>query len=606
VNAFKSQVKTEAAKLLESRTRRFGPDAEISADDLAKIEQRARNHAIGVVRDYMYDATRNSGVDASALMHRLVPFFAPFADTMRAYSRLIYDDPSRLFNIAGMYNVPFNANTWAADPFIVDEYGNRVERGAEPEGGAFIVLGGDYKQVKGKSVATGGTVRLRASSFNTILQGDVPWLPGWGPAVQLPVNVALNSNKELALALSNSDNPAVKTLMKSLFMDGEVPVTDENTLWKTLAPSWLRRFADAKDGVAYGRNVAYLMNAKYMQAMSTGQPFNYQQAMKDAQAEATSAAYPLLVSQFGLGISGDAMVQGQFYVQKMHEFQAMAEPGPNGQPSPLEVLYGKGVTPTAVFAQQFPEAAGLSWSFTRNKTGINATVTAQSSALKNQALIEANPDLGWFILGSDNVGGEFSSTAYNQQKMAGSRTQLSNEDIVQQAQVSMGWDSFQKMMTSLSNYQVAYGLSDDMVDAAKKAIVTAVGQQNPSWFAEYNDRLNKVQDFYQKADQLAQDPRLANRQDIAMYATYRAAQKQVLDTLGLNSFAGTSQNAALARAAMAQIGSKMARENIGFQQMWERVLYNDVKPKASDGKYGLVNTADTSATNPGFSAADAG
>jgi hypothetical protein len=118
--AFQKQAKLEAQRLYDSRVARYGEDAKFTAEDFKKIEARARAHAVSTVRDYMYDATRQTGVAATATLQRMVPFFAPWADTMRAYSRLMYDDPSRLGKIAGLYNVPFNLNTHTDNPFIVD------------------------------------------------------------------------------------------------------------------------------------------------------------------------------------------------------------------------------------------------------------------------------------------------------------------------------------------------------------------------------------------------------------------------------------------------------------------------------------------------------
>jgi hypothetical protein len=584
-NAFKTQFKKEAQALVDARLAR-DPNAVITAEDIAKIQARARTHGISTVRDYMYDATKQTGVSATATLNRIVPFFAPFQDTMRAYSRLIYDDPGRLFKMAGLYNAPFNASMWTAQPFIVDEYGNALSRSErDVEGGAYVLINGSWSKNEktGRLMGKGG-LALRASSFNTILQGDVPWLPGWGPAIQLPVQAGLNTNDKLALYLSQSDNPAVQTLMRSLFADGEVPQADANALWKTAVPSWLRRFVDAKDGITYGRNVGYLMNQKYMEAQAKGVPFDQQRALQDAQAEATSAAWTQMVSQFGFGISGDAQVQGKFYVQKMHEFQALAVKPADGSASPLEQIYGT-ADPTAVFAQQFPEAKDLSWSFSRNETGINATVKAQNSALDLKGLIDQNPEYGWFILGGDNVGGDFSQTAYNQQRSdtygatQKGRKQLDPGEIAQKVRVSQGWSEFTKWTTELSNAAAAYGLSSQDVSDLKKAIVAQIGSANPDWYGEFNNRTNKVQDFYQRADLLANDPKLAQRQDIAMYATYRQAQQEVLAAAGLQSFAGTSLRAETAREVMYKIGSDMAAQNIGFQQMWERVLSNDVEPK---------------------------
>ena len=76
-----------------------------------------------------------------------------------------------------------------------------------------------------------------------------------------------------------------------------------------------------------------------------------------------------------------------------------------------------------------------------------------------------------------------------------------------------------------------------------------------------------------------------------MYSVYRDAQKEVLAAFGLNSFAGVGSKSQQAKWAMYQIGSQMARQNIGFQQMWERVLASDVEPDIKQGvSSGTANT----------------
>jgi hypothetical protein len=244
-----------------------------------------------------------------------------------------------------------------------------------------------------------------------------------------------------------------------------------------------------------------------------------------------------------------------------------------------------------MFNAKHPEAQNLTWTFSRNETGVNATVVAQSEANRLRSLIDQAPNLGWFLVGSENIGGQFSQTSYNQQvdntygpERAG-RKRLDSGEVMKQTLASYGWDQYLKFTARVEAMAAQYGFKPDAVSRVKSMYAQQLASTNPTWFEDYNTRSDKRADFFNKADLLSKDPKLANRQDIGMYVEYRNARQQVLDAVGLKSFGGTGQQSALARAALYQIGSRMATENLGFQQMWERMLSGEVEPMATDSRF---------------------
>ena len=582
VDAYTKQVKTEAGRLLAARQAKFGDDATLSAKDLATIDARSKTHAVSTVKKYMYDATHSTAFSQS--IHRWAPFYNPWFDAMRAYSKLVYDNPGRLQTLAGLWNTPGNLSQWLPTPLVVDRDGNALRTGDEPaDGQRYFVL----SSLIGGKKPFGVDLKLRQSSFNTILMGNTPWLPGWGPTVAIPMAAALNSNEDVALWLSSSDNAGVKTLMESLWPDGQVP-RDDTLLQSILPPTW-RKIADAMGGgETYWRNVQYGMNAAYIQSQQDGTPFNERQAFAQAEQAAKNAGIIASISQGVFGLSAQSDVAGQFYANQMHAIQAI----------PIEELQKQGYpSAQAAFMAKFPEAANLQWTFSRNETGINATVKAQSEAMRLRSLIEDTPDIGWMIVGAENIGGDFSQTAYNQQRedlygpTQSGRKKLDSDEVMRQTLAGAGWDQYLKFTQQVERIAAQDGYDPKVVSQLKSQFADQLGQQNPTWFADYNTREDKLTAFYNNADRIAKDPRMAGREDIGMYAEYRSAMQEVMGLMGVKSLAGTGQRSAMARAILRNVGEQLAAQNLGFQQMWERMLSKDVETRATDARFGYEFTA---------------
>ena len=110
-------------------------------------------------------------------------------------------------------------------------------------------------------------------------------------------------------------------------------------------------------------------------------------------------------------------------------------------------------------------------------------------------------------------------------------------------------------------------------------VAQQVGADNPQWWEEYNTRRSRIDQFFVSADKIANDPRMASRQDMGMYREYRAVREQVLGMFNLKAFSGTSQNSMNARTVMYQVGLQLAARSAAFGQMWERVLSSEVEPE---------------------------
>ena len=572
VRRFKDQVRAE----VDAAKARLADGEHLSADQLRSIDARARTVATQEVRRTFYDNTRFTG--AHQVMTKISPFFMPWEDAMMSWSRLLYDNPKVAVRLAGLWNAPDAVVDAIPGAQVVDYYGNPVAAGEDPEYGK-------YYQFPVKIPGLPGiTARWNKNALNSIAQGNVPWLPGFGPREQILATELLGRvlPHDVALDMVGTDSPLGKLLLKSVFYQGEVPDASAGAQVKQLFPSWARNLYDGVWGNNYGENVGYNLNAQYLAAQKSGKPFNVDKAFVKAQKSAYTAAIVRSLSTGLIGMSGNAVVDGQFYIDQMHNLNALSK----------DQLKQMGYSnPEQAFTAMFPEASELDWSLSRNETGINATVKAQKAAGQLKGLIAQDPEYAWFILGGSNVGGKFSRTAYDQQladrygwqKLG--RTRQDPKEQIEDAVVSQGWNDYTHVMDQLAQLRQEYGALpewDTVESAVKDEFMSYMADVNPEWVEAKNTMSNKRDTFFKVADRIASKSKVKGRTDMVAYRQYREARQEILGSYGLKSLSGTSANSAQARYAIRQVGDLLASENLGFRQAWQRILSGEVEPRPGD------------------------
>lgn len=582
VRTYRSTMQDEAKALLDS----LPADAELGLKDLQILESRARTKAITDVRNLFYDTNRWTG--AAQVLQRIAPFFRPWEDAMMSWGKLIYDDPRRIWRIGGAWNSLDNINPWmGSNAILVDGEGNPIRQGENPASGAYIAMPFS-KAITKKLFGHEIQYYVRKDSFNSIAQGNVWWAPGLGPQVAVPANIGLNYlPRDLAASLAGTDNPVATFLLKNLYLNGQTPPTDLGETFKSLVPpGWRNAFNDAF-GVTGAMAQLYAINQLYMDSQKPGAPkFNPEKARAQAEKQAFAAAVVHVVSQLGLGLSGRAKVDGQFYVDqlRMIEAEPAAQLKAQGYNSPMEK-----------FIKMFPDAADLHWGFAKNETGITASVNAQKSAAKEQKLIDRYPTLGWFIVGSDNIaqgrpGDEFSMSVYNQQLSQGygldgaRRKRPDAGEAIGEALTAIGWKEWNKFTLGLDEYMRRSGQPESVRTLAKQRMKEALGAQYPGWLHEYETIPHTLDEFNTVAKTIATRPEMANRRDMQMYLDWSKTRQEMLDSFGIKSLNGTSIKYVLARHQLYMIGQRMAAEDFGFNQTWERMLSREVEPKEEDGQ----------------------
>jgi len=574
VTKYRDYVQAEA----KAAVQRLGDGEYLTADQLRTIDKRARARATQQVRRTFYDNNRFTG--AHQVLTKIAPFFMPFEDALMSWSRLMYDDPTRIFTIGGLWNAPDNASQAVPGGLVVDVNGDPVRRGQHVDGETYVRF-----PVKLPFLDT-TEVRWRKQALNSIAQGNVPWLPGFGPEVQAATTVLLGRvlPHDVAIDLLGADNPIAKNIFNSMYLGGVPPEASAGAMGSALLPSWMRNFSNDVLGSNYGQHIGYSLNDQYLEAQKTGKPFDATVAYHKAEKQAWSSAVVRLLSSGLFGMSGTAVVDGQFYVDQMHKYNAMT-------PAQLKAL---GVNSgQEAFAKEFPEAANLDWQMSKNETGISATVNAAKATVGLKGIIDKNPKYGWFIVGDANVGGQFSRAVYNQQladkygmaKLGRSRESASQQ--VNDAIVQQGWDEYTKLNAQLDQLHKQAGEDPDFAGYAsyvKAEFVKYMADKNPAWVQDKNTMSHERDSFMVIADTIANTKKVRDRPDMVAYRDYRQARDEILKTFGLQSFSGTSVNSAAARAAAYRVGQSLADQSLGFGQAWDRMLSSEVEPQEEDGK----------------------
>jgi hypothetical protein len=567
VKTYESTIKSEAKALLDQRMAE-DPSAMLGPTDIKMLDSRARTQATSLVRNTFFDTARYTG--ATHAVSKIAPFFNAWEDAMMSWSRLVYDNPKVAARLEGGYNAAGNASPYMPQPLMVDGNGAAVQPGQATPNGKYIAL--PFKSFDGTQL------RINLSALNSIAQGEVAWLPGFGPVTQTATTAILGDvlPEDMVLNLVDNQNPVVQNLLHSMYLGGQLPKHGTGDILKSVTPSILKNAQNDFFGDNLAANVGDYVNQRYIDAQRNHTPWGpteQRKAYDDAVNQGRAAGLVHLVAQGILGLSGTASVDGQFYVDQMHQLNALT-------PDQLKAMGYHNAQDA--FSKQFPEAGNLDWRLTKNETGVSATVNAQKSASKYKALIDDHPELGWFVVGADNVGGQFSQTAYGMQRAdsygyaaLGRKTDTPGQ-VERGAIASQGWDQFTKFNASLQEAAKTQALDPTTMAKVKAAFVAWNGNQNPEWFRDYNTRQNKLADFFNEADQMAKSSVIKDRPDVQLYSQYRAIRGEVLQKFGIQSFTGSSSNSESAAAVMANIGQQMASQNIGFSQMWDRALSAEV------------------------------
>jgi hypothetical protein len=553
----------------------------LTPEEARDLHLRARGRALNDARRDMYDINRRLG--AAGVMRYIAPFFAPWADALGSWARLMYDNPA----LAGQLM------RWSQTP---DMFGLTTDRGGKP------LNPWDDTPLSEKTLhvplfGVGGdeSFGIGLQSFNAAVQGNTPLSPGLGPIGQAAGTVVV------AKALpsffpegwkwmqAHPDN----LLSQSLFMrPGDIPKADAKTIAGSQIPSWWRQASDVllgSDGFGNTYTNAFQVRhndliRQYREDHGGNDPSAAE--LRDIEAEASSGAKAAAlirgVISFNLGLSGNSVAEGQFYMDQMHQLVAISDQ-----------LHARGTTPEQVFALNYPTAANLNWSLSVNDGHLEATVNATTAYMQHRDLMNNHPDVMWWIAGPDNLivssdpNQQFSQGAYNQQMTMALRRKFTKEEVVKQTSISMGQGRLNAFNNALRLYMAQNGIKSlnaknaGQLSVLKAQYLADLRAQFPDW-AEYYDGLNsegqqdRMVDQIQSAMQEA-GPTFRSRPDVLTTQRYLLARDSVIATAQRQGIVGwRSANAVKdQRALLYAFGQQLAREDIVFAQAWDQLFEHE-------------------------------
>jgi hypothetical protein len=237
--------------------------------------------------------------------------------------------------------------------------------------------------------------------------------------------------------------------------------------------------------------------------------------------------------------------------------------------------------------------------------GVPATIPGEQARAKYATLVEAYPELGSLIVGSEGggVGVKFSRTLYDRQfqekisqgNPAKRREMLPLQEIVTNPEVRLGWqkwgkfydwkvDTMKRLGVTSLNQKEAAGIA-----AMQKAYVEQLRAQHPAWYLDYADKDDtkwiRRMDGY-RAIINSGNRELLNRPDIAGLATYVQARDAVAAQLKKRKAAGKSGNLtarsnADLMATWDAVQARLTETNLMFSDLHGRWLQGDLIPEDS-------------------------
>lgn len=521
-----------------------------------KLRRQADRAARSEVARILFDASHTS--NAAHALRFAMPFFAAWQDTMQKWSALIYDNPGLYTRLQQAYEAP-NDLGW-----VVDSEGNRVDS----EGNVYdaqtgqLVTDAGYrgtgqyimlpKQLGFLTPGGSSGLKIRKDSLNAVFQGEPWWLPGWGPMVQIPANEIVRRAFP-----DEAEHPVLKWVLP-------YGVTDDSAT-KQLLPSWARQARNAFGGTAdYADTYAMLM-AQEVVKFNKGE-----RATKPDAEEIAGKTRRWFILRAVTNNVSPVSVQPtpkfQFYIDQAHKYRNK-----------------HGLQWQEKFYEDFPQFYELSISLSANNTGIVASEEAFDASKRYRKLIRENPELGWFYVGA--VDETFNPGVHTWQKTTeagGGKNFRSKKDpsmAMREIEAERGWIEWNKFSTAIDLELERRGLTNIQQKGAEDLRLTKrlfreeLGTENSAWLQQFGEREDKLQTIASAAQAAwAKDKGFAERADqVALrdYFEFRQVFREAVKQ------AGVSLTSDEVQAAWSAFATGLARDNLGFEQIYNRVLETD-------------------------------
>jgi hypothetical protein len=454
-------------------------DGVLDEKTMANITQAAHSFALKETKRTLYTIERYS--DAAVYLRWVMPFFPAYENTIKTWLRLSLEDPSVIARASMIWDAPNVAG------LVVDKDGNPLPAGATFDKAAYIRLPKTLADALEKHIPGGQIPDIPKQSVNFVLPGENPSLPGFGPAVTVPVNrfIADDPSRERAVKRTLArffGKSGASVLYNQIVPFGTASGDMDVALSSSLKQAAIRvRGESDPDYMVSALGIYRDMLNKWYADGSVGLRPNPQDALSKADSYRDLRVVAAITQPF-------AMRWRSPYQQYIEEYRRLVQQ--NG------LQEGE-----RLFDQKYPEYHVLKDSLTSNPTGMESSMKAYSIYKENKSLWNdvtgIDPKYGQMITNSANPG-KFTPTIYEWQKgrpvRPGSdvlmKTAQSLEDFGNAEQVSAGWSDFRKAKAIRDALLAQRGLDSvtqkgaEDIQQAWRAWLAQAEATNPLWFTE--------------------------------------------------------------------------------------------------------------------------
>jgi hypothetical protein len=491
----------------------------MTGDQINEMQNAARTEALKETRHLLYDLAENTRF--GELVANIMPFYGAWQEVISRWVGITVENPAHTLRVLRAYRRA-GAGTEGIITTYTDDDGDEYWVITPPESLRDGLLGTLFNGGAIQSLA-GVPLRFSKSSANMLSQG----LPGFGPVVGIPVNELVMKRPDL--------EDAMKIVLPFGVQSGE------NAIWRgfgAASPAWARRLVSylAEDESYLSMQQLLLRDTlQKMEIQNDSIDFNNPEEVNELLKQIEEKAQNIWI------IRGVAALVSPIQPLPTSPFQAQIDKYRKLQlADPESLINGKGQISSAdeiFLEEEGDEFFYLTARFTRNNTGIPATLEGHAASKRHADLIAAHPRYGRLIVGIDAGGSsEFSNATYRIQQTTetspGSdvmfRERLGLLETAESVEVSNGWQEYRNFMDIVA-VEVAKAGCLSINDPACKWLrelkgdfIFELGQSNKLWFEDYRVRDSAVNQAENMTvfRKLIADETINQRSDIEKLAEY--------------------------------------------------------------------------------------
>ena len=558
---YSAEMSQRANIALAIKRRQFGPNAELTLDEINGLRKGAIEGARRELNKTLFTIVRKSY--AGEAMRFMMPFFNAWENTIRRWSGLATESPQVIARAGQITQMLANSGN------MLDKDGNPTDKFSYdnslvlpmPETfknalGMIPVIGKGLKEAINSS---GMQVNIPIRSMDVIFQGEA--VAGFGPIVSIPSSEIVKMR------------PDLEDVFKQILPFG--PSQSFLSLKQLVPPAAQKFLSRAQQDEQWSRT----FNTVYRYELIR---FNLgdraTEPTLDEIKTMTNNMYTVkMFSNLILPFAAQYDSPLSFYGKQFRKLQA-AYPGKAEE----------------MFLQMYPEASAAMVSASYNPSGAQASQAAYKNTQKYSSLIGKiatdTPELVGFLVNDGDNKYTFSDAVYQWQYKAsmapGStesfRARRNPALLKREADIKMGWAQYNKGMSALDSELNNYGFTsynesgaEDLLQR-KQTMTQTLAAGNPNWYADLIT-VDKGKWIYrmQSMDTMLQDPTWmkdnGGRPVVAAIAAYMQKRRQIQRELANRKAAGYS-------------GTLAAQDNADLEGEWN-MLISTLKQESEFGQF---------------------